>query len=59
MNQNKINYLTPTVKVVAFKVEHGFDFSVTSPDTNTPPNVAGQNEQLNRRSWNVDWNQSE
>lgn len=48
--KNAKTYLTPSVKVVSFKVEEGFQ----SPQ----PEVQGQNETMDRRGWNVDWGTS-
>lgn len=48
-------YMTPTVKVVSFKVENGFDsFGVKSQETQTleaqnPGDVSGQAEGMFRR----------
>lgn len=46
MNQQKKSYKEPTVKMVAFTIERGFEgspYSIVQPDTETD----GMNEQMN------------
>ena len=51
--QNEKNYLAPTIKVVKFKVEMGLQ---VSPQGEPP--VQGQGETMDRRGWDVNWNNS-
>lgn len=51
--QNEKKYLTPTIKVVKFKVEMGL---TVSPQGEPP--IQGQGEAMNRKGWDVDWSTS-
>lgn len=54
--QNKKMYQTPTIKVVEFRVEQGFNYSTTANQPGT--DAAGMNEQMTYDSGNTlnyDW----
>lgn len=56
MNQQKKSYKEPTVKMVAFMIERGFEgspYRIVQPDTDTD----GMNEQMNydENNSNLGW----